>query len=602
MTDPNSEVRAAWSAHYPSTPYDLWTRTNVGEVWPNPVTPLSWSVNFAMAERILMGDMKRLALVPSEFIRDGKPPLLIGGINGRLFYNTGLTYYILTERFGLPSWFYNLSLGGPQEGERLGLPPRPLRPLRLARFAPLLLREQRRVEAAVRRFEWMAPKMRAEIERLRAEDLTGRDVAALLARLDFLGRRAGPPFGQIFDGTSAALNTYGLLAALAERWCGKRHLANDLVSGLTNLLTAEATIALWEVAQRARERPAARRIIETAAPAELQARLAVEPEAAPVHAALDRFFAEHGHRAVNEFELAVPRWSEEPGFVLHTVRTYLHAPPEADPTRHLALQAAHREATEVRVHQQLSGSRFPWRWPVFKSVLDRARRFLPMRENPKYHYLLYAAEMRRTILAAAARLHAAGVLAAPDVIFYLTRADVGRLAADTAADVGPLVTARRALYQRLLAWKPPEIVPGRDVAALEAAVMAGGTAGEEHSALEADATPARPIEGAGQLRGIAASGGVATGRARVALTADEGAELEPGEILIAPFTDPGWTPLFTVAGAIVMDLGGLLSHGAIVAREYGIPAVVNTRTATTALRTGQTITVNGDTGEVTWTA
>jgi pyruvate,water dikinase len=86
----------------------------------------------------------------------------------------------------------------------------------------------------------------------------------------------------------------------------------------------------------------------------------------------------------------------------------------------------------------------------------------------------------------------------------------------------------------------------------------------------------------------------------VALTPDDGAEIEAGEVLVAPFTDPGWTPLFTVAGAVVMYLGGLLSHGAIVAREYGIPAVVNTRTATTMLRTGQLITVDGNTGTVTW--
>jgi pyruvate,water dikinase len=142
------------------------------------------------------------------------------------------------------------------------------------------------------------------------------------------------------------------------------------------------------------------------------------------------------------------------------------------------------------------------------------------------------------------------------------------------------------------------------VDAWEAAVMgdlplplaSGSEAERTHTVAEASAGAA------GRLRGIAASGGTATGRVRVALTAEDGADLEPGEILVAPFTDPGWTPLFTVAGAIVMDLGGLLSHGAIVAREYGIPAVVNARRATTTLRTGQTVTVDGDTGEVTWQA
>ena len=125
----------------------------------------------------------------------------------------------------------------------------------------------------------------------------------------------------------------------------------------------------------------------------------------------------------------------------------------------------------------------------------------------------------------------------------------------------------------------------------------------EQAAPESPPSPShdgRSVLAEGRLSGIAASAGAVTARVRVALTPEEGAEIEPGEVLVAPFTDPGWTPLFTVAGAIVMDLGGLLSHGAIVAREYGIPAVVNTRTATSTLRTGQVVTVDGSAGTVTW--
>jgi pyruvate,water dikinase len=141
-----------------------------------------------------------------------------------------------------------------------------------------------------------------------------------------------------------------------------------------------------------------------------------------------------------------------------------------------------------------------------------------------------------------------------------------------------------------------------EIAATELAVTTAGpttSAPAPAGSPSPDERPAGPLHGV-VLHGIAASSGVVRGRARVALTPEEGMELEPGEVLVAPFTDPGWTPLFTIAGAIVMDLGGLLSHGAIVAREYGIPAVVNTRTATAALRTGQEVTVDGDRGEVRW--
>jgi pyruvate,water dikinase len=282
--------------------------------------------------------------------------------------------------------------------------------------------------------------------------------------------------------------------------------------------------------------------------------------------------------------------------VLTTLRAYLDAPPEMAPSRHLERQRRRRAAAERDAQRRLGravlGGVLPWRWLVFRWVLRRARRFLPMRENPKYHFLLYAAELRRTALALGDRLAVAGLIAQRDDIFFLSRADLDRAAAGERRDLRPLVAARRALLAHFNAWEPPEVVPADQVAAAEASLETMPV-----SALSEERGDTLPEP---KLTGIAASGGVVTGRVRVALTAEEGAALEPGEILVAPFTDPGWTPLFTVAGAIVMDLGGLLSHGAIVAREFGIPAVVNTRTATTTLRTGQIVTVNGDTGAVTW--
>jgi pyruvate,water dikinase len=240
----------------------------------------------------------------------------------------------------------------------------------------------------------------------------------------------------------------------------------------------------------------------------------------------------------------------------------------------------------------------PYRWLLFRPALKNARRTLPLRENPKHHFLLYATEIRRTILELARRLVAKGLLSREEDVFFLTREELAA-AADSAErgaaapGLPEIVSARRALYERYRAWTPPEAIPMREVAEIERAVQQGELPG----AAEQQAVAPSAM---GALHGIAASSGVVTARARVALTPDDGAEIEPGEVLVAPFTDPGWTPLFTVAGAVVMDLGGLLSHGAIVAREYGIPAVVNTRSATTMLRTGQLITVDGNTGTVTW--
>ena len=613
--DLDEEALAAWRLPYATTPYDIWTRTNVGEVFPNVVTPLTWSVYGMLADRLL-ADEARLAFIPRDLFGDGLPPLLFTAIGGRLWYNAGLTHYVATERFGLPSWFYSLSLGGPREGERLHLPERRLRPLRVARAAPGILREQRRTRASVARFERDAVAMRAEVRRLRGEDLDGLDAAALLERLERVTGRAYWPYMELLDGSGAALNAFGTLAWLCERWCGDVAIANDLVTGLANLLTAQASVSLWAVAQEVHANPAARRIVESAPPVELRDRLRADPAAASVADAFARFLDDFGHRAADEFELSVPRWAEDPAFIQATLRTYLDATPAMDPSAHLRRQRQVWLAAERRARRLMSRDRLsrvvPWRWAVFRAVLKQARRYLPMRENPKHHFLLYISEIRRTALALGARLHSAGAIEQPADIFFLMRPEIERAARGREADLRPVVAAHRRLHHRFLAWDPPEVIHGDQRHAVEQALVAGPSEPWAVAASEARASPAshedvltdaapRPAaDGRGRLSGIAASAGVVTARARVARTPEEGTELEPGEVLVAPFTDPGWTPLFTVAGAIVMDLGGLLSHGAIVAREYGIPAVVNTRTATTTLRSGQVVTVNGTIGEVLW--
>jgi pyruvate,water dikinase len=154
------------------------------------------------------------------------------------------------------------------------------------------------------------------------------------------------------------------------------------------------------------------------------------------------------------------------------------------------------------------------------------------------------------------------------------------------ADLKGIVARRRWLYDvELRRRRIPRLLlsDGTDV---EAAMMAAGAA--------------LPQQAAGdRLTGTPASAGTATGKVRVIIN-PVGARLEPGEILVAPSTDPGWTPLFMTAGALVMEMGGVVSHGAVVAREYGIPAVVGVADATTRLRDGQSITVDGAAGTVRW--
>jgi len=146
-------------------------------------------------------------------------------------------------------------------------------------------------------------------------------------------------------------------------------------------------------------------------------------------------------------------------------------------------------------------------------------------------------------------------------------------------DVNRRITERRAEYERNKTFTPPPVVVGRFDP-------------KKHVLPQVDATVK-------ELKDIAVSPGTVTGKARVMLHADDHEHVEPGEILVAPSTDPAWTPYFLPAAGVVMDIGGILSHGAIIAREYGIPAVVNVGPASRIIQTGQTLRVDGDQGTVT---
>jgi pyruvate,water dikinase len=199
-----------------------------------------------------------------------------------------------------------------------------------------------------------------------------------------------------------------------------------------------------------------------------------------------------------------------------------------------------------------------------------------LRELPKFYVVMALAEMHRQLIRIGSELARIGSIAAPDDVFFLDFDEV-RVGL-RGADLRGIVADRRRLYDRELRRRHIPRILLSDGTDVEAALLAK--------------TPP-----AGGLSGTPASAGTATGKVRVILD-PVGAHLEPGEILVAPSTDPGWTPLFRTAGALVMEMGGVISHGSVVAREYGIPAVVGVPDATTRLRTGQTVTVDGSAGTV----
>jgi phosphohistidine swiveling domain-containing protein len=286
--------------------------------------------------------------------------------------------------------------------------------------------------------------------------------------------------------------------------------------------------------------------------------------------------AQHGHHCRGEVELRNPRWREMPEMVLGMVRSYLG---RFDQTNPVSLH--HRHALERRTLAEQCRKQLwdPVRRALFDFLLGNAQRASIARENLKSEVIRGTALARGLLLELSRRLCGRGVLHTPDDIFFLHLEEMQPVCAGRPGfDVAQTIASRRAEYEANKVLSPPPVIVGRyDPNRVAPSLMDGSS---------------------NVLKGVAVSPGVVTGPARVILRADTAEQVLPGEILVAPFTDPGWTPYFLQAAAIVMDMGGLLSHGSIIAREYGIPAVVNVGPATRIIATGQMLQVDGNRGEV----
>ncbi len=289
------------------------------------------------------------------------------------------------------------------------------------------------------------------------------------------------------------------------------------------------------------------------------------------------FLHHYGHRGVAEIDVGLPRWREDPTHILGVLANYLQLnDPALAPDAQFRRGAQEAEAMVADLIQRAT-RKSRLRGMLVGFFLKRARAMVGLREMPKFCLILIVAYMREVLQSVGKEIAEAGCLGSDEDIFFLTLQEAH--AAQAGEDMRDIVRERRMAYEYELQRRHVPRV-----------LLSDGT---EPSPAVTDGA-----ESQGMLRGTPASPGSITGPARVILD-PTGAHLEPGEILVAPSTDPGWTPLFLTAGGLVMEMGGSISHGAVVAREYGIPAVVGVTRATERIITGQQITVDGSHGIVT---
>jgi rifampicin phosphotransferase len=375
--------------------------------------------------------------------------------------------------------------------------------------------------------------------------------------------------------------TLNLLRVLASDLPDGESEVLALTRGLPHDVTTEMDLALWQTAQAIRADTGAaahfgRTDAETLTAEYMQGQL-------PEHAqtAVAAFLARYGVRGLAEIDLGRPRWREDPTPVMQVLQSYLQIEAE-ERAPDVAFERG-RAAAEAGI-EHLAAAVRQTRGGWFKSRLirwaaHRMRVLAGLRESPKFAAVRIFSIMRAALLESGQDFVEKGALSQPDDVCFLYMAELEALAAGEPRDWARLVRERRQAYAReRLRRRVPQLLLSDGQAFYEGGA---GTQQDEK----------------GVITGSPVSPGVVEGIVRVVFD-PHGAQLAPGEILVCPGTDPSWTPLFLAAGGLVMEVGGMMTHGSVVAREYGLPAVVGVHEATRRLHTGQRIRVDGNSGRI----
>lgn len=405
-----------------------------------------------------------------------------------------------------------------------------------------------------------------------ARELESRDLSALswgdllttLQEARTIPQKAGELRQRYFPRSAFAVVRLRLLLALM----GHADQFSILLSGADNL-TLQANRALEDLSDQIRSDPTLAQTFAAQDPQQLWAALEEQPAGRAFLIELRAFLDRYGHRETVISTALAPTWKDAPDMVLAILKGFAAHPPQRQPT--LPTWEAARD--EVLRHPLLRLA--PMR-SAFLSLLAAARVLFKMREDTHFYATMALPTFRRVSLEFGRRLTGAGVLDAPEEVFHLRLAELERINGqlppppELAAELRAAMLRRRQERARLedTPFVDPRLFP--------------------HSAPQGDEL----------LRGMPGSSGIAEGPARIVRDASEFDKLVAGEVLVAPYTNPSWTPLFQRAVAVIVDSGSPASHAAIVAREYGIPAVMGTLTGTRTLRDGQRVRVDGNLGAV----
>lgn len=557
--------------------YPVCTSANAQEVYPGVGDPLSFDVNLLAIEDAERRFFDEVGLAHQLGADRWRTPGFFAAYYGHVFIN--ISAFREAMKYlpgGDPDALDEQLFGQARDPASPRWKPTPVQRLLRARSLFRLLPVIRRLPGEIAAHNTLVERELQRIQSLQLPHLSDEQLWRELER------------GLALNDDSAALHILTTLLGSnglenLRKFLQVRQIDNPdaavakLSTGLEDVESARPARALWAIAAHVKADDLLRGNFLTDPPTEVLEHLrhAETPAGRMVWKELQRFLTRYGYRGMRELGLTAMVWGLRPDPVIELIKTYIERGDDFSPETNLAEQRQVRQQAMERIGGRLSPLR---RWQL-RSKVKAAHQAIESRELTKSQWVRTTHALRLLFREVGRRLAERRRIASADDIYFLRLAELTQLFHGQALpDVSGRISRRREDYARCLNIETEERFSGRP-----------------RPLLATREQPALPVK---RLTGLAVSPGHVRGRARVVTELRDDVELEPGEILVCPFTDAAWTPLFFAASGVVMDLGGPLSHGATVAREYGLPAVVNVKTGTRTIRPGQEISVDGSTGVV----
>lgn len=409
------------------------------------------------------------------------------------------------------------------------------------------------------------------------QPLSGSALFAFI-REDIAAMKQGNLFGsQNMQAILTGMNARTWINEKMYAWLGEKNAADTLLQSVPGNITSQMGLELLDLADAVRPYPEVIAFLQQTRSEDFLAELPALNGGIQVQEAISAYLEKYGMRCTGEIDITRSRWAEKPSTLIPLILGHINifAPGEAARKYQQGLQEATQKEEELLNRlQQLPGGRE--KAAETQEQIRLLRSFAGYREYPKYDIVSRFFVYKKALLSEAEKLFQSGIIREKEDVFYLRFEEFCQAVETQTAD--PELIRQRKEEQRICEkLRPPRLITSE---------------GESISG-----TYKKEDLPAGALAGLAVSPGITEGRARVMLHIND-AEPEEGDILITTFTDPGWTPLFVSVKALVTEVGGRMTHGAVIAREYGLPAVVGVENASTLIKDGQRIRVNGTEGYI----